>query len=169
MRRASGNRLDFNGTQAPQYHQCNPLHQHIKPHGADCWGRIVLHRVIYASEAVGATGVSTLSIAQILGVSEANNRRDGIQAALMFHRGHIVQAMEGRRVDLDRLMRRLLADRRHTGLRVLVDTPITTPLLTEPITVCPDPAALLERIGVAEVSRITANEAEAILDYKYAA
>lgn len=129
----------------------------------------MLHRVIYASEAVGATGVSTLSIAQILGVSEVNNRRDGIQAALMFHGGHIVQAMEGKRVDLDRLMRRLLADRRHTGLRVLIDIPITTPVLTEPITVCPDPRALLDRIGVAEVSRITANEAVAILDYRSAA
>lgn len=169
MRRASGNPLDFNDTQAPQYDQCNPLHCEIEPSGADTRGKNVLHRVIYASEAVGATGVSTLSIAQILGVSDANNRRDGINAAVMFHRGHIVQAMEGKRADLDRLMRRLLADRRHTGLRVLVDTPITTPLLDEPIAVCPDPRALLARIGVSEISRITANEAEAILDFKYAA
>ena len=129
----------------------------------------MLHRVIYASEAVGATGVSTLSIAQILGASEANNRRDGITASVMFHRGHIVQAMEGKRADLDRLMRRLLSDRRHTGLRVLVDTPIQTRLLDEPISVCGDPRAMLERIGVVEISRITANEAEAILDWKSAA
>jgi hypothetical protein len=133
------------------------------------WGQFVLHRVIYASEAVGATGVSTLSIAQILGASEVNNRRDEVTAAVMFHRGHIVQALEGKRADLDRLMRRLLADRRHTGLRVLIDTPITTRLLPDPISVCSDPLALLERIGVAEISRLTANEAEAILDYKYAA
>lgn len=133
------------------------------------WGRFVLHRVIYASEAVGATGVSTLSIAQILGASEVNNRRDDVTAAVMFHRGHIVQAMEGRRADLDRLMRRLLSDRRHTGLRVLIDTPITNRLLSDPISVCSDPQALLERIGVAEISRLTANEAEAILDYRYAA
>ena len=133
------------------------------------WGSFVLHRVIYASEAVGATGVSTLSIAQILGASEVNNRRDEVTAALMFHRGHIVQALEGSRADLDRLMRRLLADRRHTGLRVLIDTPITNRLLSDPISVCSDPQALLERIGVAEISRLTANEAEAILDYRYAA
>lgn len=129
----------------------------------------MLHRVIYASEAVGATGVSTLSIAQILGASEANNRRDGITAAVMFHGGHIVQAIEGKRVDIDRLMRRLLADRRHTGLRVLIDTPVTGRVLSEPISVCPDPAALLQRIGVAEISRLTANEAEALLDYRKAA
>lgn len=129
----------------------------------------MLYRVIYASEAVGVTGVSTLSIAQILGASEANNRRDGITAAVMFHRGHIVQALEGKRADLDRLMRRLLADRRHTGLRVLVDTPISSRLLHDPISVCPDPHAILQIVGVAEVSRITANEAEALLDWKYAA
>jgi hypothetical protein len=129
----------------------------------------VLHRVIYASEAVGPTGVSTLSIAQILGASEVNNRRDGITAAVMFHGGHIVQAIEGKRVDIDRLMRRLLADRRHTGLRILIDTPIPARALSEPISVCPDTAAMLNRIGVAEISRITANEVEAILDYKKAA
>ncbi|WP_168196755.1 BLUF domain-containing protein [Brevundimonas sp. M20] len=129
----------------------------------------MLHRVIYASEAVGATGVSTLTLAHILGASEANNRRDGITAAVMFHRGHIVQAMEGRRADLDRLMLRLLADRRHTGLRVLVDTPISSRMLPDAISVCPDPRALLERIGVVEISRLTANEAEAMLDFKYAA
>lgn len=129
----------------------------------------MLHRVIYASEAVGATGVSTLTLAHILGASEANNRRDGITAAIMFHRGHIVQAMEGRRADLDRLMRRLLADRRHTGLRVLVDTPISSRILHDAVSVCPDPRALLERIGVVEISRLTANEAEAMLDFKYAA
>ncbi len=105
----------------------------------------MLHRVIYASEAVGPTGVSTLSIAQILGVSEVNNRRDEITAAIMFHRGHIVQAIEGKRVDIDRLMRRLLADRRHTGLRILVDTPITNRLLSDPVSVCPDPQAILRR------------------------
>lgn len=129
----------------------------------------MLHRVIYASEAVGATGVSTLSIAQILGASEVNNRRDGITAALMFHSGHIVQAIEGKRADIDRLMRRLLADRRHTGLRVLIDTPISSRVLHEPISVCPDPQAMLRGVGVAEISRLTANEAEAILEMKRAA
>lgn len=129
----------------------------------------MLHRLIYASEAVGATGVSTLSIAQILGVSEANNRRDNLTAAVMFHRGHIVQAIEGARVDIDRLMRRLLADRRHSGLRILVDTPITARILRDPISVCPDPAAMLRSIGVAEISRLTANEAEALLETKTAA
>ena len=129
----------------------------------------MLHRVIYASEAVGATGVSTISLAHILGSAEANNRRDDITASIMFHRGQILQALEGSRADLDRLMRRLLEDRRHTGVRILVDTPIADRVLLEPISVCPDPDAMLGKIGASEISRLTANEAEAILEFKAAA
>lgn len=129
----------------------------------------MLHRVIYASEAVGVTGTSTLSIAQILGASEINNRRDEISGCIMFHRGHILQALEGGRADLDRLMRRLLADPRHTGVRVLVDTPIPARRLTEPMTLCGDPAALLDRIGLTGISSITANEAEELLELRKAA
>lgn len=129
----------------------------------------MLHRVIYASEAVGATGASTLSIAQILGVSERNNRRDHLTSCVMFHQGHILQVVEGARVDVDRLVRRLLDDPRHTGLRVLSDTPIVARRLDEPMGLCADPAALLERVGLNCLSRVTAQEAEVILDLRKAA
>ena len=129
----------------------------------------MLHRVIYASEAVGATGASTLSIAQILGVSERNNRRDHLTSCVMFHQGHILQAIEGARADVDRLVRRLLDDPRHTGLRVLIDTPIPARRLDEPMGLCADPAALLDRLGLNCLSRITAHEAEVLLDLRKAA
>ena len=129
----------------------------------------MLHRVIYASEAVGATGASTLSIAQILGVSGRNNRRDRVSGCLMFHQGHILQALEGHRVDLDRLMRRIIADPRHTGLRVLSDMPIAEHRLHEPMSLCGDPATLLAHIGLPCISRLTAPEAEALLDIRKAA
>lgn len=129
----------------------------------------MLHRVIYASEAVGATGASTLSIAQILGVSERNNRRDHLTSCVMFHQGHILQAVEGARVDVDRLVRRLLDDPRHTGLRVLVDTPISARRIDEPMGLCADPQALLRRLGLNCLSRVTANEAEVLLDIRKAA
>ena len=129
----------------------------------------MLHRVIYASEAVGATGASTLSIAHIIGVSDRNNRRDRVSGCLMFHLGHILQALEGERADLDRLMRRIIADPRHTGLRVLSDMPVAKRLLDEPMCLCGDPATLLERIGLPCISRMTANEAEALLDIRKAA
>lgn len=129
----------------------------------------MLHRVIYASEAVGATGTTTLSIAQILGVSEANNRRDHLTSCVMFHGGHILQAIEGSRADIDRLMRRLLEDARHRGLRVLVDHPIQDRRLAEPMGLCGDPDALLDRVGLRCLSRVTANDAEAMLDLRKAA
>jgi hypothetical protein len=125
--------------------------------------------MIYASEAVGATGTSTLSVAQILGESERNNRRDHLTSCVMFHQGHILQAVEGGRADLDRLMRRLLADTRHTGIKVLLDTPITARRLTEPMALCGDPATMLDSIALPSLSRITANEAEALLDIRKAA
>lgn len=129
----------------------------------------MLHRVIYASEAVGPTGASTLSIAQILGVSERNNRRDHLTSCVLFHRGHILQAVEGGRADIDRLMRRVLADGRHTGLHILSDMPIHTRCLDEPMGLCADPQAMLERLGLACISSLTANEAELVLDLRKAA
>jgi len=128
----------------------------------------VLHRVIYASEAVGATGLSTLSVAQILGVSEGHNRRDHVTGCLMIHQGHILQALEGARVDLDRLMRRLVADPRHTGLKVLVDVPIAERRLHDPMCLCGDPATLLEKIQLPCISLLTANDVEVLLDLKAA-
>ena len=129
----------------------------------------MLHRVIYASEAIGATGATTLSIAQILGVSEGNNRRDQLTSCVMFHDGHILQAIEGARVDVDRLLRRLLKDPRHTGLRIIVDTPIKTRRLGEPMGLCGDPTTLLHRVGLPSLSRITASEVDALLDFRKAA
>ena len=129
----------------------------------------MLHRVIYASEAVGATGASTLSIAQILGVSERNNRRDHLTSCVMFHQGHILQAIEGARTDVDRLVRRLLDDPRHTGLRVLIDTPIPARRIDEPMGLCADPEALLKRLDLPSLSRVTAHEAEVLLDIRKAA
>ena len=129
----------------------------------------MLHRVIYASEAVGATGASTLSVAQILGVSDRNNRRDRISGCLMFYQGHILQALEGGRADLDRLMRRILADPRHTALRVLSDMPVSERRLQEPMRLCSDPGSMLEQLGLPCISRLTAQEAEALLDIRKAA
>jgi len=129
----------------------------------------MLHRVIYASEAVGTTGASTLSIAQILGVSEANNRRDHLTSCMMLHGGQILQVIEGGRNDVDRLMRRLLLDPRHTRLRILSDTPVPTRRVEGAMTLCPDPAAMLQRIGLPCISRITAPQAESILEMSLAA
>lgn len=129
----------------------------------------MLHRVIYASEAVGATGTSTLSIAQILGVAESNNRRDHITSCVMFHQGHILQVIEGARVDLDRLLKRLRVDPRHTSLRVLLDTPIANRAIEEAMCLCGDAPAMLQAVGLPCLSLMSANDAERLLDMRKAA
>lgn len=129
----------------------------------------MLHRVIYASEAVGATGTSTLSIAQILGVAERNNRRDHITSCVMFHQGHILQVIEGARADVDRLLKRLAADPRHTSVRILQDRPVADRAIEESMCLCGDPAAMLETVGLSSLALMTANDAERLLDMRKAA
>lgn len=84
-----------------------------------------LHRAIYVSDAVGGAATSLLILAEILGESERNNRRDGLTSALMRHDGRFLQIIEGRRADIDRLMDRLRLDPRHENLRLLSDTPVS--------------------------------------------
>ena len=78
-----------------------------------------LCRAIYISQAVGNAGSNLLSVAEILGVSERNNRRDRLTGVLLAHDGWFLQALEGARTDIDRLMTRLHKDPRHTGIRML--------------------------------------------------
>ena len=84
----------------------------------------MLYRIVFVSEMIGASGRDVQSVAEILGVSERNNRRDEISSAMMFHDGEAAQVAEGARADLDRLLTRLSNDPRHRNLRVLEDRPV---------------------------------------------
>ena len=84
-----------------------------------------LHRAVYVSRAIAGVGRTTLSIAEILSVSDRNNRRDGLTGLLIFHEGWFVQVIEGSRVAIERLLRTLREDPRHDELRLLDLTPIT--------------------------------------------
>lgn len=81
----------------------------------------MLHRAIYVSDATGEAGSNLLSLAEILGASDANNRRDHVNGVLAYHEGQFLQVLEGARTDLDRLIRRLRQDPRHSNLRFLFD------------------------------------------------
>ncbi len=129
----------------------------------------MLYRVIIAAETVGSTGVSTLSIAQILGISERNNRRDAITSCMMFHQGFMLQVIEGARADVDRMLRRMGEDRRLRNLKVLVDRPIAERVFDEPVRLCGDPRLMLEAIGQPCLSLISAYEAERMLELRLAA
>lgn len=129
----------------------------------------MLYRVIIAAETVGSTGVSTLSLAQILGVSERNNRRDHITSGLMFLDGWCLMGMEGRRPDVERLLRRLSEDRRMKNLRILSDKPIAERSFSQPILLCDDPRAMAGAVGLADLAEITGYQAERIVELKQAA
>lgn len=96
----------------------------------------MLHRLTYVSDAMGSLGTSLLSMAQVLGVSEVNNRRDHLTGAIAIEAGRIVQVIEGSRTDVDRLMTRLAGDPRHTNLRVLADRPVEQRLFAAPMAHC---------------------------------
>jgi hypothetical protein len=96
----------------------------------------MLHRVTYVSEAKGSLGTSLLSVAQLLGVSEVNNRRDHLTGAIAIDAGRIVQVIEGARPDVDRLLGRLRTDPRHTNLSILADRPVVARLFEDPMAHC---------------------------------
>ena len=93
----------------------------------------MLYRLLIVSELVGAVGLTKDSVADILGASERNNRRDAIGSAMIFHEGQAAVLLEGMRVDVDRLMKRLNADSRHCNLDVVSDRPVIQRRIPDPV------------------------------------
>lgn len=78
----------------------------------------------------------------IFRASVRNNIRDRITGALALPDGKFVQVIEGRKRDLDALMVRIRADRRHADLVVLGDWSIASRLFAGWAMARPDPAPL---------------------------
>ena len=124
-----------------------------------------LHRAIYVSDAAGEAATSLLVLAEILGASERNNRRDGLTGVLMRHGGRFLQAIEGRRTDVDRLMDRLRADPRHHNIRLLSDQDIPTRLFPEwPMTLAQMTPAAARVLNGAGLDQLSPDRAEALLN-----
>lgn len=83
----------------------------------------ILERLIYNSQAT-RNYPSLESISGILTVSDRNNRRDNVTGALVLADGAFLQVLEGCRPDIQNILERLLADPRHTDLKVLDRQPI---------------------------------------------
>ncbi len=90
-----------------------------------------LFRIVYVSDAEGAAADGLMPLIDIIGVSDRNNRRDHLTGVLLRHGGRFLQVVEGARVDVDRLMARLAADRRHRNLRILADRPVEARLFPD--------------------------------------
>ena len=123
-----------------------------------------LCRAIYVSQAVGNAGSNLLSVAEILGVSERHTRRDRLTGVLLAHDGWFLQALEGTRTDIERLLTRLRNDPRHTDIRMLGFDPIDVRSFSEwsmgQILVTPRIAPLVSR---QPIDALTAGSAFALL------
>lgn len=79
---------------------------------------LTLERLIYTSRAV-PSAQSLLGIAEILGQARTLNELNGLTGALAIHDGLFLQVVEGPRLALDSLLKRLLQDARHEALEVM--------------------------------------------------
>lgn len=123
-----------------------------------------LYRTVFVSATVGAVGQTTLSIAQILGAAERNNRQDHITGVMLFHGGRVLQAVEGQRGDLDRLFNRLREDPRHTSLTILATLPIESRRFENPMALCGLSETSVDgRLNGRKLCELSAAEAEDML------
>jgi hypothetical protein len=83
-----------------------------------------LERLAYCSEAV-QPDMALIMLADIIAVSDQNNRRDGLTGALLVSRGRFFQVLEGPTYALDRAFARIEADPRHRNLDVVFRGPAT--------------------------------------------
>lgn len=67
---------------------------------------------------------SLLVIADILAVSQRNNARDRLTGALVYSEGQFFQVIEGHTADVDRLMKRVEGDGRHTDIKIVSRTSV---------------------------------------------
>ena len=78
---------------------------------------MALIQVVYVSAASGPVGREVL--ASILKASSRNNARDGLTGMLVYTNGMYMQVLEGEEQCVDRTLRRIGQDPRHSGLVVI--------------------------------------------------
>lgn len=84
-----------------------------------------LCRAVYTSKAASGAGANLLSISEILGISDRNNRRENLTGVLLFHAGYFLRALEGERSAIQRLLNTLGRDTRHRTIAILSFEPVT--------------------------------------------
>lgn len=77
-----------------------------------------LQRIVYRSQAA-RPDLALQALAEVLAVSDRNNRRDGLTGVLLISRGRFFQVLEGAAQDLDRTMSRIRLDPRHHDVEVV--------------------------------------------------
>ena len=82
-----------------------------------------LKYLVYASTA--ATDLGSRDLEEILQTAREHNASVGLTGLLLFRDGGFVQFLEGPPEELDALMARIVADRRHHGVRVITAETVT--------------------------------------------
>lgn len=129
----------------------------------------MLRRIVFISRTIAASGLSTVSLAHILGAANRNNARAGITAGLVLQGDRLVEAMEGPEHEIAKALERVRNDPRHTDVEVIVDSAVSRRLMSEPMTICHDPAAFLHAVGVTCLSALTPEAVDAYVERKLAA
>ena len=83
----------------------------------------MIRQVFYISRAVA--GLDEGAVQAILAVSRKNNWRADVTGILMSAGSHFAQVLEGRAADIEPLLAKVVADRRHDHVRVLLDRTAT--------------------------------------------
>lgn len=73
-----------------------------------------IYQVIYVSSASGPFGEPELI--ELLNASQPRNQRDEITGLLLYKDGNIIQAVEGPKENVCRLMKNIKSDNRHHGV-----------------------------------------------------
>lgn len=84
-----------------------------------------LQRIVYCSQAAQPE-LALPMLADILAVSDRNNRRDGLTGVLLISGGRFFQVLEGAAQDLDRTMNRIRLDPRHHDVELVSRRSITS-------------------------------------------
>ncbi len=88
-------------------------------------GTSSLHAVIYASRfAPMRHATNDACVGEILPASIRNNRHVGVTGALLACDGWFLQALEGRRIDVEHTLRRIERDHNHHAIRRIAAGPI---------------------------------------------
>lgn len=79
-----------------------------------------LRSVVYVSRSKQHMSLDELG--KLLTQARASNLADGVSGVLLHHDGLFLQLIEGGPTAIDKLLKKITADRRHEGLLILVDS-----------------------------------------------
>ena len=95
-----------------------------------------LRRIVYTSQA--SEKFSKRSLLNLLHESRAFNTIDNISGVLMHRKGCFLQVIEGESEVVDDLFKRLLKDRRHNAVRLILDSSVDSRLFSSWAMGCAD-------------------------------